>query len=227
MDSYTSLAKCYDIFMDDTPYDEWLDYVIKVFERYKVPKELVLDLGCGTGTFTRMLSKKGYDMIGVDASCDMLVRAVVSICDSINYLLSDEDVITTFKLVENYLDKDGIFVFDFNTVYKYREVIGDCTIAENRDDFSFIWENFYSDEDRINEYDLTIFSKEGELYSKSMETHYQRGYTLSQMKQFIKEAGLEFLEASDADTKEDVSDTSQRIHIVAKCVKPKKRYKEE
>lgn len=256
MDSYTSLAKCYDIFMDDTPYDEWLDYVLKVFERYKVPKELVLDLGCGTGTFTRMLSKKGYDMIGVDASCDMLqiaknkndeegldilyllqdmrefelygtVRAVVSICDSINYLLSDEDVITTFKLVENYLDKDGIFVFDFNTVYKYREVIGDCTIAENRDDFSFIWENFYSDEDRINEYDLTIFSKEGELYSKSMETHYQRGYTLSQMKQFIKEAGLEFLEASDADAKEDVSDTSQRIHIVAKCVKPKKRYKEE
>ena len=65
MDSYTSLAKCYDIFMDDTPYEEWLEYVLEVFERYEVPKELGLDLGCGTGTFTRMLSKKGYDMIGV------------------------------------------------------------------------------------------------------------------------------------------------------------------
>ena len=256
MDSYTKLAKCYDIFMDDTPYDEWLDYVLGVFERYAVPKELVLDLGCGTGTFTRMLAKKGYDMIGVDVSCEMLqitmskndedgydilyllqdmrefelygtVRAVVSICDSINYLLSDEDVLTTFKLVENYLDKDGIFVFDFNTVYKYSEVIGDCTIAENREDYSFIWENFYSEKDRINEYDLTIFSKEGELYSKSSETHLQRGYTLEQMKRFIDKAGLEFLESSDADTGKEVSKTSERIHIVARCIKPKKRYKEE
>ena len=253
MDSYSELANCYDIFMDDTPYDRWLDYVTGVFERYGVPKELVLDLGCGTGTFTQMLSLKGYDMIGVDMSSDMLdiamakrdqlgldilyllqdmrefelygtVRAVVSVCDCINYLLSDEDVIKTFRLVENYLDKDGIFVFDFNTVYKYREVIGDSTIAENRENYSFIWENYYSDDDGINEYDLTIFSKEGELYRKSTETHLQKGYTVSRMKEFIKVAGLELLEISDADTGQDAGEKSERVHMVARCVKPKKTY---
>lgn len=253
MDSYSELARCYDIFMDDTPYDRWLDYVLGVFDKYSVPKELVLDLGCGTGIFTRMLSQKGYDMIGVDSSCEMLevaishnedidgnilylqqdmrefelygtVRAVVSVCDCLNYLLTDEDMVTTFRLVENYLDKDGIFVFDFNTVYKYREVIGDTVIAENREDNSFIWENYYDEESHINEYDLTIFSREGELYRKSVETHLQRGYTLDEMTGFIRQAGLELLESEDADTGKQVTDKSERIHIVARCINEKRTY---
>ena len=250
MDSYSRLADCYDIFMDETPYQKWLEYVLDVFVRYDVPKELVLDLGCGTGTFTRMLADSGYDMIGVDSSCEMLqkamnkdsvrgrdilyleqdmrefelygtVRAVVSVCDSLNYLLTDEDMIQTFSLVENYLDQNGVFVFDFNSVYKY-EQIGEATIAENRDDYSFIWENYYSHEDHLNEYDLTIFSKEGELFRRSMETHVQRGYTLDEMKAFLAKAHLEFLEANDADTGAGVSDESERIHVVARCVRPKR-----
>ena len=85
------------------------------------------------------------------------VRAVVSICDSMNYLLEEEDLFKTFRLVNNYLDPDGIFIFDFNTIYKYKEVMGDTVIAENREDCSFIWENYYDVEEEINEYDLTIF----------------------------------------------------------------------
>lgn len=253
MDSYSELARCYDLFMDDTPYDKWLNYVLKVFDRYGVPKELVLDLGCGTGTFTGMLSDEGYDMIGVDSSSEMLqiamaknegrdrdilyllqdmrefelygtVRAVVCICDSINYLLTDEDVIKTFKLVENYLDKDGIFVFDFNTVYKYSEVIGATTIAENREDFSFIWENYYYPDDHINEYDLTIFSKEGDLFRKSTETHLQRGYTVSDMKGFVERAGLQLLEIKDADSDGEVNEKSERVHMAARCIRPKQVY---
>lgn len=245
MDSYSELANCYDIFMDNIPYDEWLTYILEKFEKYNVPKELVLDLGCGTGTLTEMLADCGYDMIGVDSSEEMLqqaiekrdesgheilyllqdmrefelygtVRAIVSICDSINYLLEDEDVLETFKLVNNYLDPDGIFIFDFNTVYKYKEIIGDTTIAENRENYSFIWDNYFHEDEHINEYELTIFSKEGELYKKTNETHYQRGYTVDEMVEFIKAAGMEVLEVTDAETNETVTETSERVHIIAK-----------
>lgn len=245
MDSYSELANCYDIFMDNIPYDEWLTYILEKFEKYNVPKELVLDLGCGTGTLTEMLADCGYDMIGVDSSEEMLqqaiekrdesgheilyllqdmrefelygtVRAIVSICDSLNYLLEDEDVLETFRLVNNYLDPDGIFIFDFNTVYKYKEIIGDTTIAENRENYSFIWDNYFHEDEHINEYELTIFSKEGELYKKTNETHYQRGYTVDEMVEFIKAAGMEVLEVTDAETNETVTETSERVHIIAK-----------
>lgn len=257
MESYSDFAYVYDIFMDETPYEEWCDFIEKTLDEYKVPKELVLDLGCGTGVLTRMLSERGYDMIGVDNSWEMLsvarekeeiradireegdeekilyllqdmrefelygtVRAVISICDSVNYLLEDEEVMECFKLVNNYLDPGGIFLFDFNTVYKYETVIGDTTIAENRDECSFIWENYYHQEEHINEYDLTIFTLDNErtdgLYRKSVETHYQRGYTLDEMKRFVVEAGLEFVKALDADTHEEVTAFSERIYIIAR-----------
>lgn len=245
MDSYSELASCYDLFMDETPYDRWMQYILEKFDKYIVPKELVLDLGCGTGTLTQMLADEGYDMIGVDSSAEMLemaqekrvesgldilylmqdmrefelygtVRAVVSVCDSVNYLLSNEDVIQTFKLVNNYLDPKGIFIFDFNTIYKYAEVIGDTTIAENRDDYSFIWENYYDEESHINEYEVTIFAREEEYYTKTVETHLQRGYTIEEMVSFIEKAGMELLEIQDADTGLEATQTSERIHIVAR-----------
>lgn len=245
MDSYSELADCYDLFMDETPYDSWLEFILEKFNKYNVPKELVLDLGCGTGTLTEMLAEQGYDMIGVDLSSEMLgkaikkrdisgkdilylcqdmrefelygtVRAIVSVCDSINYILEDEDVIQTFKLVNNYLDPDGIFIFDFNTVYKYAEVIGDATIAENREDYSFIWENYYHEDEHINEYDVTIFAREGELFRKSMETHYQRGYTEKEMISFIEAAGMVVLEVLDEETHLPPTDTTERIQIIAK-----------
>ncbi len=209
-------------------------------------RNLVLDLGCGTGTITELLYEKGYDMIGVDSSEEMLqiamdkkfetqsdilylcqdmreldlystVGTVVSVCDSLNYLLMDEDVIQTFRLVNNYLFPGGIFIFDFNTIYKYEEVIGDTTIAENREECSFIWENFYSCEDHINEYDVTVFERqEDDLYRKFTETHYQRGYSLNEMKAFLKKAGLTFVTAMDEKTHEAPTETSERIYVIAR-----------
>ncbi len=87
------------------------------------------------------------------------VGYIISVCDSINYLLTDEDVIACFKLVNNYLYPGGLFIFDFNTVHNY-ESIGDSTIAENRPEGSFIWENYYDPETHINEYDLTLYIRE-------------------------------------------------------------------
>ena len=209
-------------------------------------RNLVLDLGCGTGTITELLYEKGYDMIGVDSSEEMLqialdkkfetrsdilylcqdmreldlystVGTVVSVCDSLNYLLMDEDVLQTFHLVNNYLFPGGIFIFDFNTIYKYEEVIGDTTIAENREDCSFIWENFYSCEDHINEYDVTVFERqEDDLYRRFTETHYQRGYTLEEMKTFLEMAGLIFVTALDEKTHEAPTETSERIYVIAR-----------
>ena len=169
------------------------------------------------------------------------VGAVCSVCDSLNYILEDEDMVKVFSLVNNYLYPGGIFVFDFNTVYKYEQVIGDATIAENREDCSFIWENYYDREKRINEYDLTIFVREfsedrnrqsekrkdeeeshapggdcGEMFKRFTETHYQRGYTLDEMKGFLEAAGLLFVKALDADNRGGVRPESERIYVIAK-----------
>ena len=278
MEAYTEFAQVYDTFMDETPYEEWAQFLAELIEKYGISKpcanvgaksdskqengadlldserNLVLDLGCGTGSLTELMSKKGYDMIGVDFSQEMLnialekkeasgsnilylcqdmreldlystVGTVISICDSVNYLLEEEEVEETFRLVNNYLYPGGLFVFDFNTVYKYEQVIGDATIAENRDDCSFIWENYYHEEECINEYDLTIFVRDGEeedIFRRFNETHYQRGYTLAQMKELIKKARLKFLFALDADTHEEPTEISERIYIIAReCEKQK------
>ena len=145
------------------------------------------------------------------------VRAVVSICDCMNYLLEEEDLLKTFQLVNNYLDPDGIFIFDFNTIYKYKEVMGDTVIAENREDCSFIWENYYDVEEEINEYDLTIFVQTQEdLFQRFTETHLQRGYTLAQMQEILQKAGLVFLKAIDVDTQGEVTEQTERICIIAR-----------
>ena len=151
------------------------------------------------------------------------VKAVVSVCDSLNYLLSEKDLLQTFQLVNNYLDPGGIFIFDFNTVYKYEEIIGDTTIAENREECSFIWDNFYHEEEQINEYDLTIFVKEEQdMFRRFTETHYQRGYTLAQMKELVEAAGMKFVRALDADTREEVTEVSERIYVIAKEINKQK-----
>ena len=258
MNAYTDFAYVYDTFMDETPYEEWSRFIQNKIKQYGISKpekavdalesekNLVLDLGCGTGTLTELLAEAGYDMIGVDNSCDMLTLArekseraghevlyllqdmreldlystigtVICVCDSLNYLLTEEDLLKTFMLVKNFLFPGGIFLFDFNTVYKYAEVIGDATIAENREECSFIWENYYYLEEQINEYDVTVFVKEKEeLYRRFTETHYQRGYTLSQMKKLLKKAGLKVLEVLDADSREAVTGKSERIYIIAR-----------
>lgn len=284
MEAYTDFAGVYDIFMDETPYGQWADFLAGLIGRYGVSKpgktagkdsegpingtlpgekrlentdealltserDLVLDLGCGTGTLTELLSAKGYDMIGVDSSQEMLniamekreksgsgilylcqdmreldlystVGTVVSVCDSVNYLLEDEEVVTAFSLVNNYLYPGGIFIFDFNTVYKYEQVIGDATIAENREEGSFIWENYYHPERHINEYDLTIFTKMGEedLYRRFTETHFQRGYTLEEMIRFVERAGMKVELTLDADTHKEPSGVSERIYVIAREV---------
>lgn len=275
MDAYTSFARVYDMFMDNVPYEEWCDYITGLLKEYGISNGLVLDLGCGTGSMTELLAARGFDMIGVDCSEDMLeialekrmasgrdilylqqdmrdlelygtVRAVVCLCDSINYLLDVQDLETVFRLVNNYLDPGGIFIFDLNTEYKYRELLADRTIAENRDEGSFIWDNYYDEESRINEYDLALFilaeeadaGKMGEgagpdcetgaasgsgtsgegLYRKYQETHFQRAYTLDEIREALERAGMEFLTwyDGDGDGRQAPREDSERIYVIAR-----------
>ena len=150
MEAYTGFAEVYDTFMDNVPYEEWGAYLCGLLEEYGIRDGIVADLGCGTGTMTEYLAEKGYDMIGIDASEEMLeiaqekkeksgyeilyllqdmrefelygtVRAIISVCDSINYITEPGDLRQVFHWADNYLDPDGVFIFDFNTEYKYRE----------------------------------------------------------------------------------------------------------
>ena len=288
MEAYTSFAYVYDTFMDNVPYGEWARHIREKLCEHGVTYGIVLDLGCGTGTMTERLAGYGYDMIGVDNSEEMLelamekktesgydilyllqdmrgfelygtVRAVVSVCDSVNYITEPDELEEVFRLVNNHLDPKGLFLFDFNTVHKYRDVIGDSTIAEDRGVCSFIWDNRYYEKEQINEYDLTLFIAEdfnpmenayvsertadsedallseegagdwedtmfseeeggenGSLYRRYTETHYQRGNTLAEIQELLERAGLVFIEAYDADTKETPNDTSERICVIAR-----------
>lgn len=145
------------------------------------------------------------------------VAAVVSVCDSMNYILEEEELLTVFKLVNNYLDPGGVFIFDLNTLYKYRELLGENTICENREEASFIWENFYDEEEQINEYDLTLFVREESgLYRKLEETHFQRGYELLTVRRLLETAGMEYVTAYDAFTMEKPREDSERIYVIAR-----------
>lgn len=163
--AYGEFARVYDMFQDNVDYQTWGQWLKQQLAAQGITDGLVLDLGCGTGTMTEILAEAGYDMIGVDNSGEMLaeamekrvesghdilyllqdmqefelygtVRAVVSVCDSLNYITEEEELEHVFALVNNYLDPQGIFLFDMNTVYKYQTMIGNTTIAGMREALS-------------------------------------------------------------------------------------------
>ena len=254
MRQYTSFAEVYDMFMDNVPYDEWADYIEKTLKQYNIDKGIVLELGCGTGSMTRRLAAMGYDMIGIDYSEEMLaiarerdgsdsgilylcqdmrefelygtVAAVFSVCGTMNYITSEEELLKVFRLVNNYLDPQGIFVFDLDTPYEYGVVLGDNTIAENREEGSFIWENTYYEDEMINEITLSLFVRETDeindcgkdytLYRKYEEIHYRRAYPVETIKKLIEEAGMEWIGAYDAESGGAPTDTSERVYIIAR-----------
>ena len=126
-------------------------------------------------------------------------------------------MLQVFRLVNNYLDPGGIFLFDLNTVYKYEKLLGENTIAENRREGSFIWENYYDPEDQINEYELTLFIREeGGLYRKFEETHYQRAYSLERVRELLEEAGMEVLGFLDVQTGREPEETTERVYVTAR-----------
>lgn len=246
MDSYTSFAQVYDTFMDNIPYQEGCEYLCRLLKQYQITDGLLAELGCGTGTLTELLAVAGYDMIGIDNSTDMLelamnkrsvsghdilyllqdmrefelygtVRGIISFCDSLNYITEPEELLAVFRLVNNYLDPEGIFIFDFHTGHYYEDVLGESTIAEDREDMSFIWDNYFDTESQIHEFALSIFVQEEDTrYRKYEETHYQRAYSLDEIKALLHQSGLEYLAAYDELSLHAPDADSTRIHVVAR-----------
>lgn len=247
MNRYTNFASVYDTFMDNIPYEEWCDFVAEKLCLYNINKGIVVELGSGTGNFSTLLCDKGYKVYGIDNSYSMLavaldklvpkyydriryslqdmrdfklprpVKAIVSVCDSMNYITSVEDLYTVFNNVYNNLSDDGLFIFDIKTIHFFRNILGDDIIADTYEDSSFIWENNYDEDTSINTYTLNIFTKyKKNLYKKNTETHYQRGYELSRIEAALEECGFHVLEVVDELTKASPSSDSERVFFISK-----------
>ncbi|MBR3580109.1 MAG: class I SAM-dependent methyltransferase [Lachnospiraceae bacterium] len=176
---------------------------------------------------TKSDKKKNYEILYLNQDMREFelygtVAAVVSICDSMNYITEKEDLLQTFKLVRNYLDPGGVFIFDMNTPYYYRKKLGEQTICENRDEGSFIWENYYDPDTKINEFDMTIYIRRNtndaahELYERFEETHFQRAYSIAEVKALLKRAGLKDIKVYKAFTKDTPDTVTERVYFLAK-----------
>ena len=260
---YYDFAQIYDACMDDIPYEAWAGFLKRQFDEYGIaPGALVLDLGCGTGTFTLLLRDLGYDMIGADISESMLevarekyyesleneeesgepkapvlflqqdmrsfelygtVGAVVAMCDTMNYASGPEDLETVFRLVNNYLDPGGLFIFDLKTRHYFHDVVGDRTFTDVRDDMALIWENEFEEETGKNTYRLTMFLENEEgTYERSEEVHEQNAFSAETVKRAIEKSGLRLervYEVGEDGTAQDATgreETAERLFFVCR-----------
>ncbi len=184
--SYQNFAYFYDNLMKEAPYDDWVDFVKEIAEKYPLSGRNILDVGCGTGELATRLSKEGFELTGVDLSEEMLEVAmakafdegvsihyfhqdmrelsglgqydlVLIFCDSLNYLDGEEDIKKTFARVGTHLKEDGLFLFDVHSIHKMATLFNDQVYADNGDDVSFIWNAWKGDEPHSVHHELTFF----------------------------------------------------------------------
>ncbi len=249
MSAYTCFADFYDVLTDNVGYDQKADYLLKLFEKHHHSAGLTLDLACGTGTLTIELAKRGIDIFGVDDSADMLSMArqkadeagveLLLLCqkmqrlelyggidtcictlDSINHLTSKSDVAAVFQRVGKYLNPDGLFVFDANTVYKHEHILGDNCYIYDKENVFCAWQNNYNPKNHKVIITLDFFEPTepgATQYIRSSEQFSERAYTREELTGMLTEAGLS-VEAVYDDMSFDEPDTcSQReIYVVRK-----------
>ncbi len=237
--SYQGFAQLYDALTFDVDYENIASFIHEILQKHGIKSGLVLDLACGTGTLTLALAQRGYEMLGVDLSEDMLsvarqkegaegilflnqsmddfelygtVDAIVCVLDSINYLTEPEALLKTFRLCANYLNPGGILIFDVNSEYKFSSVLGNQTYTYETDEIFYNWENEYDPESRLCDLYLTFFClEESGLYRRVDEVHTQRAYADSELKDALEKAGLTLVAIYDGYTQNAPNSESQRI----------------
>lgn len=255
MNSYQDFASLYDALTFDVRYEAMADFITAQLKRHAISKGLVLDLACGTGTLTLALAARGYDMLGVDASEDMLaearkksgsenilflnqpmenfelygtVDAIICALDSMNYLTEPTALSRTFSLCANYLNPGGILIFDVNSEYKFQQLLGQQTYTYETDSVFYVWDNDYDPDTRLCNLYLTFFcEEEPNVYHRIDEVHTQRYYTDDEIQTALKQAGLTLLTRHDDYTSALPKETSQRIVYVAECTKNLSKLEDE
>lgn len=220
---YHEFARLYDkLIMEDISYEKLADFVELQFSSLQIKPELILDLACGTGALTDVLHRRGYDMIGIDLSTDMLniakeknsdilylcqdmrsfelygtVDVILCMTDSLNYLLSEQDMMQVFSLAKNYLNPGGLFLFDLNTPYKLRTILGNHTFTYDDNDVFYVWENEWCEQSQSCDFYLTFFVKDGQLYQRLDEQQTQRAYTEQAISKLLQRAGFSHIDCLD------------------------------
>lgn len=243
MDSYRFLSSYYDRFTDDVGYEQWADYFEKVFRREGLSPHLVVDLACGTGSLSAVLAERGYEMIGIDASPDMLMQAmnntislsprpiflnqrmekldlygtvdaVLCCLDSVNYVTDPAALREAFRRVELFLEPGGVFIFDVNTEYKFKRMDGECYVREDEDVYC-AWQVAF-DGERCS-YDFDIFEQqENGLWDRFDELHEERYYAPEKLVEMLSELGFEHVHIYPELAFGELTGTEDRVFITAR-----------
>lgn len=243
---YNEFAYSYDALMTDVDYEKRTDYICSLFEIFDRMPSLMLDLACGTGEFSNRFADKGVSVIGVDISYDMLsvareksaekgnnilylcqdaseldlygtVDGAICCLDSLNHITDYDNFCKAISKVSLFLEKDRLFIFDLNTEYKHREVLGNNTFIIDTDDVYCVWQNDYDGEDTV-EINLDFFTSDGEAYYRTSESFCERAYSDKQIKDALQKAGLKIEAVYEELTQNTPSDTTQRVVYVTRKV---------
>ncbi len=245
-DPYSYFAEFYDALTQNVGYDKRADMLMELFKRHSHEPGLTLDLACGTGSLTLELCKRGVDAFGADASSEMLsiaqqkfaedgrqtlflcqkmqeltlygsIHTCVCTLDSINHLPSAGDVVRSFKRIACYLEDDGLFVFDCNTVYKHKHILGNNCFIYDTEGVFCAWQNDYFESDNRVLITLDFFEPAGKLYRRSTEQFSEIAYTRAQMKDMLAQAGMYIEAVYDEEGFSEPGETAQReIYVVRK-----------
>ncbi len=243
--SYGIFASVYDLLTENVEYEKRVEYVDSIIKKFNGKKNgVLLDLACGTGTLSELFSQYGYDVIGIDNSPDMLSVAMnkkyesgkniqyvcqdmrklnlygnvdITVCalDSLNHLKSFADVEKTFECVFKFTEPDGLFIFDMNTIYKHREVLGSNTFIYDTDDVYCIWQNSCEDNTVSIYLDFFIPDDDG-LYERYSEDFTETAYPIEQITHSLENIGFELLAVYGDDSFDTVNDKTERAIFVVR-----------